>query len=155
MTGVELSPGMAARARSSGAYTSILEGSIQNYVSRIEEPVDHIVSFYALQFLDPVDMDFVLVSAFLTASCSVTISVDEIPEAYNDALRQNGYAHMAQWDHVQTVETFGVPRGWRLISQERFFAWKSWHTGHEVYTTVFRFERHRSGDVLTARDIRR
>lgn len=150
---MEISPGMAARARASGNYSSILEGSIQEYVSRIEEPIDHVVSFFALQFLDPVDMDFMLTSAFLTANRSVTISVDEIPESYNEALRQSGNGHMAQWDNVGVVETFGVPRGWTLSSQQRHFAWKSFHTGHEVYTTVFRFERHGPGDSLTSRDI--
>lgn len=111
-------------------------------------PVDHVVCFYALQFLDIVDLDFILTFAFLTTAMSVTFSIDEVPDDYNKALRQSGQEHMVQNNHLKAVEEFGIPQGWELAFKKRFFAWKSWHTGHDVYTTVFRFERRKTASLV-------
>lgn len=135
-----MSPGMARYAHASGAYANIIEGAMQEKIG-LAGPVDHVVCFYALQFLDIIDLDFLLAFAFLNTAVSVTFSVDEIPEGYNDALRQRDMEHMVQHNHLKAVEDFGVPHGWDLTFKRRFFAWKSYHTGHDIYTTVFRFDR--------------
>ncbi|OJJ36324.1 hypothetical protein ASPWEDRAFT_737094 [Aspergillus wentii DTO 134E9] len=140
LPGIELSPQMAARATSSGAYGTIFEGSIQQHVSSIGR-IDHVVSWYALQFLDEVDLNFALTTCFINATQSITFSIDEIPDKYNEDIKEAGDAHMVQFNHVAAVERFGVPHGWRLAHRRRQFAWKSAHTKYDVYSTVFRYER--------------
>jgi hypothetical protein len=103
--------------------------------------VDHVVCLSALHFLRPELFSFALVLFFARANKSITISVDEIPDTYNENLDKIGYAYMHSTNHISSIEAFGEPPGWKLTRSERSFSWTSHATGDDVYTTYFRFDR--------------
>jgi hypothetical protein len=79
---------------------------------------------------------------FQLAAVSVTLTVDEITDAYNKNLASRGFAHMQSFNHVQELEEIDFePSGWILSDRWRSLAWISEHTSDEIYTNVFRYER--------------
>ncbi|KAL8785587.1 MAG: hypothetical protein Q9195_008573 [Heterodermia aff. obscurata] len=141
LIGIDISPHMAEIGKRQGIYQDIRVGSIQEVLPTM--PLfDHIVSLSALYHLSPLEISFVLSSAFLKARKSITFGIDELSTTYNEAVRKFGppYDAMEGQNNVEQMKSYAVPRGWSLVDETRLFGWKSPNTGVEIYTTVYRFE---------------
>lgn len=151
--GFDISPGMLDICRETGVYHATyidsFETALINY-NRYAERVDHVVCFSAIHFLSPERFSLALVLCFALANKSINISIDEIPDAYNETIVEMGAPHMHSVNHMANMESFGEPSGWRLTKSERRFSWTSLKTRHDVYTTYFRFDRieEGSGDLM-------
>lgn len=121
-------------------YKEVKIGPLQDVIMDTTTSFDHVVCVSTLQYLDEVEMCAVLVRMFQLAQKSVTISVDEIPDSHNEAWVKAGFPFLQVKNHLQLVEGFGVPRGWRVGRRVRKFGWTSPNTGHNVDTVLFRFE---------------
>ncbi|KFX89772.1 hypothetical protein V490_06815 [Pseudogymnoascus sp. VKM F-3557] len=139
--GVDISSKMRDVCLEHKAYEAVILGPVQKILMVYQKPVDHIVCMGTLHFLSTYELSMVLSRSFQLARSSVTFSVEEIPQVYNDSLKAIGEQHMESLDHLAGVEAFGTPVGWKLVDRWRRFGWKSPTTGAEVYTSVFRFER--------------
>lgn len=144
IVGFDIPPRMAEICRKIGAYEEV-------YVERMElallqhlkhGAVDLIMCFSAIHFLSPELFSFVLAVSFLTAGRTITVGVDEILDVYKENLRARGHSHVHSTDHIENMEAFGDPPGWRLVSRKRQYCWTSPVTSDDNYTaTVFHFER--------------
>ncbi|EWC47446.1 hypothetical protein DRE_00414 [Drechslerella stenobrocha 248] len=139
--GIEVSAQMRTECLRHGWYKKILLGPIQRVLVAYTNPVDHITCIGALHYLDTNELSLVLSRAFQLASCSVTFTVDEITDSYKSAQSLRGLAHMGGLNHLGEVEAYGTPEGWKLADRWRHLGWNSPSTGHEIYTSIFRFER--------------
>ena len=140
--GVELSEAMTqASSNSTMLYDYIHMGPMQAVLPKLDRQFDHIISLSSLHFLDTSTLSLVLNRMFELAEKSVTITIDDIPDVYNEHLVKSGYEHMYSFNHTKEVEEFGVPKGWKVVHQEYQYAWTSPTTGDGVYTTLWRFER--------------
>ncbi|QMW39184.1 hypothetical protein G4B11_002464 [Aspergillus flavus] len=151
LVGFDISSMMVETCRSTGIYDAVYIDRMQTCLLNNLDygDVDHIVCLSAIHFLSPEEFTFVLVLCFLMAHKSITIGVDEIPDGYNESLQALGHHHMYSTNHVANMELFGEPRGWRLATRHREFAWKSFTTQHEVWTTYYRFEKVGNDDCGT------
>ncbi|KAL4999819.1 hypothetical protein BDV10DRAFT_200493 [Aspergillus recurvatus] len=144
LLGFDISSQMLEVCRKSGVYdhTHIesMEGALVN-CHHYADSIDHIVCFTALHFLRPEVFTFFLVLCFALANKSITISVDEIPDQYNEHLVEMNLRHMHSFNHIAKMERFANVPGWKMTRGERQFSWLSPKTAVEVYTTYFRFER--------------
>lgn len=122
------------------SYKEYKMGPLQDVVMNLTESFDHIVSRSAFQYLDEVTLSAVLARIFLVARKSVTFTIDEIPELQNEMLEKASMKHMQAKNHVAQVDGFGVPRGWRVASRQRAYAWTSPSTNTDVFVTTYRFE---------------
>lgn len=122
------------------SYKEYKMGPLQDVVMNLTESFDHIVSRSAFQYLDEVTLSAVLARIFLVARKSVTFTIDEIPELQNEMLEKASMKHMQAKNHVALVDGFGVPRGWRVASRQRAYAWTSPSTNTDVFVTTYRFE---------------
>lgn len=139
--GIDLSPEMARASKKAG-YDQVLLGSIQEVLPNISERFDHISSYMAIHFVSSFELSLVLSRCFQIANKSVTIGVDEIPDKYNEVIRaRKSIDLMTSINHLQEMRDFGVPIGWKLALEERYFSWKSPSTGVDVYTTLFHYQR--------------
>ncbi|EEU41558.1 uncharacterized protein NECHADRAFT_97815 [Fusarium vanettenii 77-13-4] len=140
--GLDISSEMARLAKESG-YDHVFVGPVQEVLPTITESFDHIMCYQAIHFVSTFEVSLVLSRCFQLAKKSVTIGVDEIPEAYNEAIKKLPPPNnvMTSINHVQEVRDFGVPRGWKLALEEQVFGWKSPNTNVDVNTTLFHFER--------------
>ena len=140
IVGNDISKGMVDKNPNPAAYKEYRIGLLQQVIMDTTEQFDHIVCITSLQYLDEATLSAVLARMFFVAQKSVTITIDEVPEAYNESLEKKGLKHMVVRNHIPQLNSFGVPRGWRVACRRREFAWTSPHTGHDVYITTFRFE---------------
>ncbi|KAK2606443.1 hypothetical protein QQS21_003136 [Conoideocrella luteorostrata] len=144
LLGCDISAGMLEICSQAGFYDDVHMDSMETFLlspDRYANSVDHIVCFSAIHFLRPELFSFILVLCFIVANKSITLSVDEIPDEFNEVVTKKGLGHMHSTNHLSSMKAFGEPKGWHLVRSERQFSWKSPHTGVEVYTTYFRFER--------------
>jgi trans-aconitate methyltransferase len=141
--GFDISPMMVETCRATGFYDEVHIDRMQTCLLHNLDhgDVDHIVCLSAIHFLSPEEFTFVLVLCFLVARKSITIGVDEIPDEYNERLHDLGLHYMHSTNHLANMELFGEPRGWKLVAHHREFAWRSFTTGHDVWSTYFRFEK--------------
>ena len=138
IVGNDISPGMVRNNPRPEVYKEVIIGPLQEVIMDTNEHFDHIACMSAFCFLDEVTLSAVLVRMFQVARSSVTFTVEEIPESYNPAMKQT--YNVISNNHLQVVEGFGVPRGWRLAYRKRDDGWKSPTTGIQVAVTIFRFE---------------
>ncbi|KAL4902023.1 hypothetical protein BDW74DRAFT_169773 [Aspergillus multicolor] len=144
--GFDISRQMLNICREHGIYNGLhiqsLEGPLLNsrrYMG--DEAIDHIVCFSALHFLRPELFTFFMALALTVARRSVTVSIDEVPESYNEQLSRLDQPYLHSYNHVDKVKLFaGVP-GWTMVRGERVLSWRTVRTVEEIYTTFFRFER--------------
>lgn len=157
LVGFDISVEMTDICRQTRIYDEVLIDGMQTCLPKYHshDKIDHIVCFGAAHFLSREDFTFFMVLCFVMANRSITISIDEIPDSYNEHLLQKGDAHMHSANHLATMEEFGEPRGWRLLSRQRQYSWTSPVTGDGVFSTFFRFERveAREVKVLTVREM--
>ena len=141
IVGIDISPDMAEIGKREGYYQGIRVGSIQKVLPTMPM-FDHVVSLTALHHIPSVELSFILSSAFQKARKSITLAMDEIPESYNEALRKLGplAGAMQGHNHRAAMKSYVIPRDWRLTDETRVFGWRSPNTGHDIFTTVYRFE---------------
>ncbi|KAJ5185406.1 hypothetical protein N7491_006727 [Penicillium cf. griseofulvum] len=139
--GVDLSAQMRTECLRCGWYERVLVGPMQSVLTTFIEAADHIVCIGALHYLNSNELSLVLSRVFQLARCSVTFTIDEIPESYIAAQRARGREFMHGINHVDEVNAYGIPVGWELADHWRGLGWKSPTTGDDVYIHVFRFER--------------
>ncbi|KAL4883822.1 hypothetical protein BJY04DRAFT_216157 [Aspergillus karnatakaensis] len=146
LTGCDISPGMARLCSETGAYDLVRLGHIQTSLSEYpfllqHDAMDHIVCFGAAYLLSFEELTFMLVSCFASARRSLTIGVDEVPDAYSEYMDGLGMGYLRGNNHVaQMDQLFTEPPGWRLVSRDRRFSW-TWPDGKDVYAVFYRFER--------------
>ena len=116
-------------------------GTALLHQSRYAPSVDHIVCFSAIHFLQGPEFALFMVLCFALANESITISVDDIPDVYNEHLDSLGESFMRSTSHLDQMDGFDIPRGWRLIRGEKKYSWTSGATGLDVDSVMFRFER--------------
>jgi hypothetical protein len=80
---------------------------------------------------------------FMLARKSVTFEVDDLGQEYIDEIKRN---HGDLWfnaNHIEAVEEFGTPKGWRKVYHERKYLYKSPHapTTGDIFGYPMRFER--------------
>ncbi|WEW56108.1 hypothetical protein PRK78_001543 [Emydomyces testavorans] len=148
--GVDISEGMLDVCKQGGWYHGLYIEPIQRFIAKITGGVDHVVAMSVLHHLTPEELTFVLVRCFQLAKKSITLTVDEIPDEYNQVLHKRGLPHMHSNDQLKNVKAMGEPAGWRLSYLRRQFGWTSPATGVQVYVTVFHFERYEKEDPLKA-----
>ncbi|KAF7159641.1 hypothetical protein CNMCM5623_005021 [Aspergillus felis] len=144
LLGFDISSKMGNICRSNGVYEAVHIESMEQALlhwDRFAEGIDHIVCFTAIHFLRPEIFAFVLVLCFTLAKKSITISVDEIPEVYNEKLEKMNVGYMHSWNHLASILAFGEPPNWRLTKSARQYSRTSPATGDDIYTTYFRFDR--------------
>ncbi|KAG6013528.1 hypothetical protein E4U43_007244 [Claviceps pusilla] len=141
LLGCDISPGMLDICRKTGHYHSTHLDSIEAMLTNLTQSIDHMVSSSALHLLRPEIFSLVVALMFVHANKSITLSVDEITNAYKANLARLGIKMFPSFNHLAGMEMFGEPKGWRLVSRERVFSWVSPKTGDRIYTTYFRFER--------------
>ena len=141
LVGIEISEAMVQAGNTTALYDYIHLGPMQAVLPKLERRFDHVVSLSSLHFIDTVTLSLVLNRMFEIAEKSVTVTVDDIPDVYNENLVKRGHEHMQGWNHTKEVKEFGVPKGWKVVQREWVFAWMSPMTGDKVYTTVWRWER--------------
>ncbi len=141
IVGIDISPHMAEIGKREGYYQDIRVGSIQKVLPTMPM-FDHVVSLAALHHMPSVELSFVLSTTFQKARKSITFGIDDIPEGYNEVIRKLGppYDAMQGHNHRAAMESYVIPRDWRLADETRVFGWRSPKTGHDVFTTVYRFE---------------
>ncbi|PLB35189.1 uncharacterized protein BDW47DRAFT_133789 [Aspergillus candidus] len=149
LVGFDISEEMANICRETKIYDEVYIDGMQtcllNY--RNQDEIDHIICFGAAHFLSREGFTFFMVLCFVLAKKSITIAIDEIPDTYNEHLRQIGHGHMHSVNHLETMEGFKEPRGWRLVNRQRQYSWTSPTTGDDVFSTFFRFERTDEKDI--------
>ncbi|KAK4210598.1 hypothetical protein QBC37DRAFT_376842 [Rhypophila decipiens] len=152
--GFDIAPGMLKICEKFGIYESVHLDSMEETLVNVQtyaETVDHVVCFTAIQLLRPEVLSLFLVLAFALTNKSITFTVNEVPERYNDYLESNDHAYMRSANHVKALEDFGVPAGWELVWKQKEFAWKTPQTGDDIYSVIYRYERVDEGttkDVL-------
>ncbi|CAG8168724.1 unnamed protein product [Penicillium nalgiovense] len=153
LIGFDLSPGMVNLCRKTGVYDQVDISGLQTCLLQYSRhgEVDHVVSFGALHFLSPEEFASFFVQCFIIANKSITVSVDEIPDSYNEHLHEKGLSYMHSTNHLGNMEAFGEPQGWKLVSRQRHYSWTSPTTGDDIYSTFFRFGRVDPGNVLISR----
>ncbi|KAK6511078.1 hypothetical protein TWF506_010159 [Arthrobotrys conoides] len=144
--GFDISPGMAEVCRKSGHYDLVhldpMQTCLINHRLYHDGDIDHIVCFSGCHFLSEEEFSFVLALCFILAKKSITFSVDEITDTYNEAIAKRGMSFAHSINHIANMKAFGVPKGWRLARHHRQFSWTSPTTQNDdIYTNYFRFEK--------------
>lgn len=121
LTGVDMSNKMLDICRQSQYYNKVFHRPILQFLAEYNDPVDHVVSLFALQDLSVPEVSFVLARCFQLARKSVTISIGGKDES--------GNASPFFLDHTEDVKSLGLPFGWQLVSQI------------EDQSTLLRFEK--------------
>lgn len=148
LIGVDISNGMLDVCRQTELYDETHQERIQDFLGHYNEHVDHIVCLTGLQYLPVEELYFVLARFFQLARRSITLTIDEIPEIYNEAMRRKNMPEMCCLNHIEHMKVFGEPTGWRLVYLRYHWAWQSPTSGVEVYTNYIRFERRESPVLL-------
>jgi hypothetical protein len=125
-------------------YSQLITGRLQDILPGASKffarNFDHVVPLFSLQSVDKLDIALVISAMFFQARRSVTITIDEIPDDYNEDLRKRGDTHMVQTNHIATMSRFEPAFGWRLVQKRRTLAWTFPHIGVGVYATILRWE---------------
>ena len=145
LTGIELSKGMIEKCHETGLYKQVYHGSIQTTFPSIG-PFDHIISFSTLYFMSPEDFSLIMARLFQLARKSIAVTIDEIPDVYNERLRELGqkYSNMTGHNHKAEMERVYCnppPAGWKLAETFHELGWSSPSTKCDVHVTAYIFER--------------
>ncbi|KAG5926535.1 hypothetical protein E4U42_003185 [Claviceps africana] len=141
VVGVEISAGMLCAADIKKFYKKPLWNcSMQEYVMRNVE-FDHVVCFGALLFLDAVELHAVLARMFMMARKSLTIEVENLDDHVIEDMENDSGHHLFVENHVQMVERFGIPDGWKLVHKQHGALYPSPSSEGNVEGYIVRFER--------------
>jgi hypothetical protein len=78
---------------------------------------------------------------FMVAQKSVTAIIEGLTEASIENMKQRNGDLCNIFNHITTLEDFGVPKGWNLVLMERFPLYDNPNLGETVYGMAVRFER--------------
>jgi hypothetical protein len=79
---------------------------------------------------------------FMLARKSVTFEVDDLDPEYLGMLRKhNGGDQAFDFNNVQAVQEFGIPKGWCRVYRDRKHLYTSPTTKTDVFGYLMRFER--------------
>ncbi|PHH60288.1 hypothetical protein CDD81_1878 [Ophiocordyceps australis] len=142
ITGIEVSEGMLQSSPDIHQHYKqpIIVGPMEEEIMTAG-PHDHVVCFGALHFLQPVMFNAVLAKMFMLARKSVSFDIDDVPPSYIDFLRDNHGQLFINYNHVEEMEQFGVPKAWKLVHKSHEFLFTSPHAGHDIFGYALRFER--------------
>ncbi|KAL8726325.1 MAG: hypothetical protein Q9181_006093 [Wetmoreana brouardii] len=143
LTGIDISALMADESKRHG-YTTVHISSLPRILPQLPaRSADHVISISTLHLLSTFDLSLVLFQSFQIAEKSVTLHLDEIPEEYNNKLREAGEPHcgMVAHNHIGFMGEFGTPVGWVEVGRWRAWSWRSNFIECGVWCTVLRFER--------------
>ena len=141
--GIDISTEMVKMAQLNGIplYEKVHMGLIQEILPTLKEEFDHIVALGVLHHLTPTQLSIVLSRMFQLATKSITFTIEQIPDAYNEGARELGESFMAGTNHTKACENFSLPKGWERVPVTEFdFTWISKHFGVVISTKIFRFE---------------
>ena len=95
--GVDISTEMIKIAQLNGIplYEKVHIGPIQEVLPTLKEEFDHILAFGELYILTPTQLSAVLSRMFQLETKSITFTIDQVPDAYNEGARKHGFSHMA------------------------------------------------------------
>jgi len=77
----------------------------------------------------------------MLARKSVTFDVDDIGQEYNDKIKRSYGDLWFNENHIEAVEEFGTPKGWRKVYHERKYLFRSPATNDDIFGYPMRFER--------------
>ncbi len=143
LTGIELSKGMIEKCQETGLYKEVYHGSIQAILPSVGS-FDHIVSFMTLYYASPEDFSLIMTRSFQLARKSIAVTIDEIPDVYNEWLREKDDSNMTGHNHKAEMEKAFCnppPAGWKLSQTFRALGWTSPRAKCDVYVTAYIFER--------------
>ncbi|KAG0275106.1 hypothetical protein BGZ97_010385, partial [Linnemannia gamsii] len=136
LTGIDISPKMVAQAK---RYEKVYLGEMQNIMPFVGT-FDHVVSFGALHFLQKEAFLNVLDMCFAQSRHSITLGIESVSDEFNKRLVEMGKEHLYTYNYTSAIDSYTIPKGWRLVHKQHVFFWKSPSTGDEVYGTAYRFE---------------
>lgn len=102
---------------------------------------DHVVCFGALFFLDAVELNTVLARMFMIARKSLTMEVNNLDSNVIETMQKGVGDHCFVENHVQMVERFGVPNGWKLVYKQDGPLFPSPTSQGNVEGYIVRFEK--------------
>ncbi|KAG6012675.1 hypothetical protein E4U43_007697 [Claviceps pusilla] len=141
IVGVEISAGMLCAPDIRRYYKKPLWNcSMQEYVMNNVE-FDHVVCFGALLFLNAVELNTVLARMFMMARKSLTIEVENLNDDVIELMRKDSGDHVFIENHVQIVERFGIPGGWKLVYKQNGALYPSPTSEGNVEGYIVRFEK--------------
>ncbi|KAK2590503.1 hypothetical protein QQS21_011819 [Conoideocrella luteorostrata] len=145
VTGIDVSEGMTRSSYIQDHYEKpLLIGPMDELVmasSSAMPEFDHVVCFAAFQFLDPVHLTACLARMFMVAQKSVTAIHEDLSDAYIDDMKKRNGELCSNFNHISTLEEFGIPRGWKQVHTERIPLYDNPSLGEAVYGFGIRFER--------------
>ena len=143
LIGVDVSPKMAKQAK---LYSQVHRDSIENFVFNIDEQTfDHVLSIGCLHFLNNVVFEEVIRRLFEIARKSITISIEEIPDVYNEMLIKKGCHCIYSYNNKSVIDDFNIPENWILAHSEHNLMWCSPTTGINIHGLILRFESNQKG----------
>ncbi|KAG5985201.1 hypothetical protein E4U55_000446 [Claviceps digitariae] len=141
IVGVEISAGMLCAPDIKKFYKKPLWNcAMQDYVLK-NATFDHIVCFAALLFLDAVELNTVLTRMFMMARKSLTIEVENLGDDVIEMMQKDSGHQLFMENHVQMVERFGVPTGWKVVYKQNGALYPSPTSNGFVEGFIVRFEK--------------
>lgn len=90
------------------------------------------------------ELNTVLARMFMMARESLTIEVENLNDDVIELMRKDSGDHVFIENHVQLVERFGVPGGWKLVYKQNGALYPSPTSEGNVEGYIVRFEKLRS-----------
>lgn len=139
ITGIDISKGMVDSNDIRKFYRNpVIIQEIQSYVMN-DVHFDHVVCLETMQFFHPIEFNAVLARMFQIARKSVVFTVADYSPA---AIKRFFQRHkIKQFNLTEAAKRFGVPPGWRVLTDERMLSYRSPTTGEECYDLLMHFER--------------
>ncbi|KAL4977756.1 hypothetical protein BDW66DRAFT_158622 [Aspergillus desertorum] len=136
--GIDLSSSMTENPEVKKVYKEVRIGPMQELIMSAGEH-DHIVCFGTFNFLPTVSLVAVLAKCFMLAGRSFTFDVEDATSEFCQKTKER--LGVSSFNHVEAVEDFGIPKGWKCVLRERRHAYQSPSTGDYFDSYFMRFER--------------
>jgi hypothetical protein len=78
---------------------------------------------------------------FMLARKSITFEIADLGQEYIDEIRNKHGDLCFNANHIEAMEEFGTPKGWRNVYRERKYFYKSPSKNIDVFGYAMRFER--------------
>ncbi|KAM0255246.1 hypothetical protein ACHAQJ_005954 [Trichoderma viride] len=141
LTGIELSPGMAASPYAKKYYKQPVKVGPMQELTMQEGEYDHVVCLGSLHLVDAIDVTALLTRMFMLARKAVSFDIDDLDEQYCGFFQKWESQTVIYPNIIATIRAFGVPEGWKQVEEEKHFLSKHPVKGTDVYHVSFRFER--------------
>ncbi len=140
LTGVDISPDMAASERIKKYYKKPIHiEPIEEFVMTAD-PYDHIACFNSCQYLHPIVFTAVLSRMFMLACKSVSFEVDDMPQEHIERTNKR-VGSTAIYNNTQAMAQFPTPPGWKRVLEKQQLLFHSPNSNIDVHGTFYRFER--------------